>query len=94
MLKADGSFSIIEMNPRYSGTLALTTASGINFASLLLDCIQGNPIPDLRGAHKAGVTMVRYWSEVFETPDGGVWSGTPLNESDRNCAGSMGATSR
>jgi len=94
MLKADGSFSIIEMNPRFSGTLALTTASGINFGSLLLDCIAGNPIPDLRGAHKADVRMVRYWSEVFETPDGQVWSGTPLNNSERNCAGSIGVTSR
>jgi carbamoyl-phosphate synthase large subunit len=76
MLAEDGSFSIIEMNPRFSGTLALTTAAGINFASLLLDCVQGRPIPDLRGKHRHGVTMVRYWSEVFEAPDGTTWFGT------------------
>jgi carbamoyl-phosphate synthase large subunit len=78
MLKDDGSFSIIEMNPRFSGTLALTTASGINFASLLLDCIEGKAIADLRGLHRADVTMVRYWSEVFEEPGVAAKPGTAL----------------
>jgi carbamoyl-phosphate synthase large subunit len=78
MLRADGSFSIIEMNPRFSGTLALTTASGINFASLLLDRIEGKPISDLRGRHRAGITMLRYWSEAFESPDGERWLGTTM----------------
>ena len=78
MLRDDGSFSIIEMNPRLSGTLALTTAAGINFASLLLDRVQGKPIPDLRGTHRAGVTMMRYWSEAFEDPQGRRWLGTAM----------------
>ncbi|MBV9647703.1 MAG: ATP-grasp domain-containing protein [Candidatus Eremiobacteraeota bacterium] len=78
MLQTDGAFSIIEMNPRFSGTLALTTAAGINFASLLLDCVEGRPIPDLRGRHRPGVTMLRYWSEVFEDTDGATWRGTGL----------------
>ncbi|HTU80821.1 MAG TPA: ATP-grasp domain-containing protein [Candidatus Acidoferrales bacterium] len=78
MLAGDGSFSIIEMNPRFSGTLALTTAAGINFAGLLLDCVQGIDVPDLRGRHLAGVSMARYWSEVFEMPDGSLRPGTPL----------------
>jgi carbamoyl-phosphate synthase large subunit len=78
MLRSDGAFSIIEMNPRFSGTLALTTASGINFTTLLLDGIEGKPVPDLRGKHRADVRMVRYWSEVFEEPDGAVHAGTPL----------------
>lgn len=79
MLATDGTFSIIEMNPRFSGTLALTTAAGINFASLLLDAFEGKPIPDLIGAHRAGVVMMRYWSEVFEEPDGRLHTGTPLD---------------
>ncbi len=78
MLRADGSFSIIEMNPRFSGTLALTTASGINFASLLIDLVEGNAIPDLLGSHEDGVTMMRYWSEVFEDRDGAMRLGTAL----------------
>ncbi|MBV8149719.1 MAG: ATP-grasp domain-containing protein [Candidatus Eremiobacteraeota bacterium] len=95
MLADDGSFSVIEMNPRFSGTLALTTAAGINFASLLLDCAQGKTIPDLRGRHRAGVTMVRYWSELFEMPDGSTVTGTllPPQPSTLNSPVSSGATS-
>jgi len=78
MLRADGSFSIIEMNPRFSGTLALTTAAGINFASLLLDQFEGKPIADARGKHRPGVTMMRYWSESFEEPGGKAWLGTTM----------------
>jgi carbamoyl-phosphate synthase large subunit len=78
MLRADESFTIIEMNPRFSGTLALTTAAGINFASLLIDTIEGNPIPDLIGRHQDGLTMMRYWNEVFEDRDGVTRLGTPL----------------
>lgn len=78
MLRDDGSFSIVEMNPRFSGTLALTTAAGINFATLLLDRYEGKPLPDLRGKHRAGVTMMRYWSEVFEEPDGSLRTGTTM----------------
>ena len=86
MLRTDGSFSIIEMNPRFSGTLALTTAAGINFASLLIDTIQGRPIADQLGRHEDGVTMMRYWSEVFENRTGDVRLGTslePLRRHDR-----------
>lgn len=78
MLREDGSFSIIEMNPRFSGTLALTTAAGINFGSLLLDQFEGKPIPDMRGRHRAGVTMMRYWSEAFEEPGAPSWLGTTM----------------
>lgn len=86
MLRADGSFSIIEMNPRFSGTLALTTAAGINFASLLLDTIEGRALPDLLGRHEEGVTMMRYWNEVFEARDGSVRLGTPLQTLRRDDA--------
>jgi carbamoyl-phosphate synthase large subunit len=79
MLGEDGSFSIIEMNPRFSGTLALTTAAGINFATLLLDQFEGKPLVDLRGRHRAGVTMIRYWSEAFEYPEGEQWLGTTMS---------------
>ena len=78
MLREDGGFSIIEMNPRFSGTLALTTAAGINFATLLIDMVEGNPIPDLIGKHEADLTMMRYWSEVFEDSTGLIRLGTAL----------------
>jgi carbamoyl-phosphate synthase large subunit len=78
MLRDDGSFSIFEMNPRFSGTLALTTAAGINFATLLVDMVEGTPIPDLIGKHEADLTMMRYWSEVFEDASGLIRIGTAL----------------
>ncbi len=80
MLRPDGSFSIIEMNPRFSGTLALTTAAGINFASLTIDMIEGKPIANLLGRHEDGLTMMRYWSEVFEDSAGNIRIGTPLQK--------------
>jgi carbamoyl-phosphate synthase large subunit len=70
MLRDDGSFSIIEMNPRFSGTLALTTAAGINFASMTIDMVEGHPVADRCGQHEDGLTMMRYWSEVFEDVKG------------------------
>lgn len=87
MLRDDGTFSIIEMNPRFSGTLALTTAAGINFASLLIDSIEGRAIPDLRGRHEYGLTMMRYWSEVFEDGRGELRLGTSLQPAHCDDAG-------
>ena len=66
------TFRVIEMNPRVSGTLALTTRSGINFGSLMLDLAEGRPISDRRGMHAAGLTMLRYWQEVYEDANGEV----------------------
>jgi carbamoyl-phosphate synthase large subunit len=86
MLGKNDAFAIIEMNPRFSGTLALTTAAGINFASLLIDAIEGRPIPDLNGRHEDGLQMMRYWSEVFEDREGGIRLGTPLQAAHRNDA--------
>ncbi|HYL27241.1 MAG TPA: ATP-grasp domain-containing protein [Candidatus Nitrosotalea sp.] len=87
MLRADGGFSIIEMNPRFSGTLALTTAAGINFASLLIDTFEGRTIPDLLGRHEDGLTMMRYWSEVFEDRGGAIRLGTALQALERDDSG-------
>jgi carbamoyl-phosphate synthase large subunit len=86
-LLPDGSFSIIEMNPRFSGTLALSTAAGINFGSLLIDVVEGREIPNLRGKHRADVTMMRYWQEVFEEADGNMWLGQSMKATDRVSAG-------
>lgn len=78
MLRDDGSFSIFEMNPRFSGTLALTTAAGLNFASMTIDMVEGREIADRCGQHQDGLVMMRYWSEVFESADGNVRKGTGL----------------
>lgn len=78
MLRDDGSFSIFEMNPRFSGTLALTTAAGVNFASMTIDMVEGRDVPDRCGQHEDGVTMMRYWSEIFEDAGGTTRRGTAL----------------
>lgn len=95
MLDADGAFSIIEMNPRFSGTLALTTAAGVNLGSMLIDVVEGrgDEVPDMRGKHQADVVMLRYWSELFQDSGGSYWNGTPLGTSiTRNSAGAIGTT--
>lgn len=86
MLRADRTFSIVEMNPRFSGTLALTTAARINFVSLLIDTIEGKPVPDLIGRHEDGLTMMRYWSEVFEDRNGAIRLGSALDAPGGNDA--------
>jgi hypothetical protein len=45
---------------------------------MLLDMIAGKPVADMRGRHRAGVTMVRYWSETFEEADGARRLGTTM----------------
>jgi carbamoyl-phosphate synthase large subunit len=84
MLGSNGTFSIIEMNPRFSGTLALTTAAGINFGSLLIDMLEDRPIPDLLGCHEDGLVMLRYWSEVFEDRDGAIRLGSTMQACRQN----------
>jgi carbamoyl-phosphate synthase large subunit len=63
-LLADESFQWIEINPRFSGTLSLTIASGVNAPLLLLRSALGLPVPPRLGAYRE-VTMMRYWEEVF-----------------------------
>jgi carbamoyl-phosphate synthase large subunit len=87
MLQSGGAFSIIEMNPRFSGTLALTTAAGINFASLLIDMVEGRTLPDLLGSHQGDLVMMRYWSEIFEDSSGAMRAGAPLRRADGSVGG-------
>jgi carbamoyl-phosphate synthase large subunit len=68
-LLSDGSVQWIEINPRFSGTLALTIAAGVNAPLLLLRSALGLPVPPRLGAYRE-VTMMRYWEEVFVDPAG------------------------
>ena len=66
-LSPDGSVTIIEINPRFSGGLPLTLASGADVVTAYLGGIlnPGRPLPAI--GYAAGVRMLRYFSEVFET---------------------------
>ena len=43
---ADGVFKLLEVNPRFPGTLPLTTAAGIDMPKLMVDELMGRPVPD------------------------------------------------
>ncbi len=59
-----------EINPRFSGALALTVAAGLNSPLMLLKLALGLPVPDMIGRTRIGMTMLRYWDEVFVDPTG------------------------
>ena len=44
---ADGVFKLLEVNPRFPGTLPLTTAAGIDMPKLMVDELMGR-IDDVR----------------------------------------------
>lgn len=61
---ADGVFKLLEVNPRYPGTLPLTTAAGIDMPKLMVDELMGKPVPDRLMPFKE-LMVVRYWTEHF-----------------------------
>ena len=64
---ADGIPKIIEINPRVSGTIVLCTGAGVNMPYLGVKMALGEEIPQMEP--KYGTRMIRYWGEVFITPD-------------------------
>lgn len=63
----DGACKLLEINPRFPGTLPLTAAAGIDLPALLVDDVQGKALPDQRLPFKE-VMVVRYWTERFFDP--------------------------
>jgi carbamoyl-phosphate synthase large subunit len=59
---ADGVFKLLEVNPRYPGTLPLTVAAGIDIPKLMVDELMGRPVPDKLMPFKE-LMVVRYWTE-------------------------------
>ncbi len=64
--KADqnGQFKLLEINPRFPGTLPLTAAAGIDIPLLLIDDILGKPFAAQLLPFKE-LMVVRYWTEHF-----------------------------
>ncbi len=54
-----------EINPRFSGALALSLAAGFNSPLQLLKLALGLPVQTVLGQTEIGLTMLRYWDEVF-----------------------------
>ena len=63
----DGVPYFIDVNLRYaSGGLPLTVASGIDVPHLMMDIFEGNPVAEVTSSHADGMTMYRYFEEIFE----------------------------
>jgi carbamoyl-phosphate synthase large subunit len=63
---ADGGVSFVEVNPRFSGGLPLSLAAGSDLVGEYLRGVMGLPVEPARLTYREGVTMVRYFDEVFE----------------------------
>jgi len=67
---ADGVFKLLEVNPRFPGTLPLTAAAGIDMPRLMVDEAMGRPLPDKLMPFRE-LMVVRYWTERYFDP--GEW---------------------
>lgn len=61
---AAGEFKLLEINPRFPGTLPLTTAAGIDIPKLMINDLMGLPLGTTLLPFKE-LMVVRYWTEQF-----------------------------
>jgi len=64
---ADGVFKLLEVNPRFPGTLPLTVAAGIDMPKLMADELMGKRLPDGPIPFRE-LMVVRYWTEHYVDP--------------------------
>jgi carbamoylphosphate synthase large subunit len=66
----DGSATVVEINPRFSGGLPLTLAAGADVVSAYLTGVRepDAPLPYL--SFRPGVSMSRYFAETYASDDG------------------------
>jgi carbamoyl-phosphate synthase large subunit len=64
---ADGIFKLLEVNPRFPGTLPLTIAAGVDMPKLMVDEVAGRKLPDGLMPFKE-IMVVRYWTEHYCDP--------------------------
>lgn len=62
----DGSVAITEINPRFSGGLPLSLAAGADLVGEYVRAVRGLPIRRERLVATSGVTMRRYFAELFD----------------------------
>jgi carbamoyl-phosphate synthase large subunit len=61
----DGTFAFVEVNPRFSGGLPLSLASGADLVGEYLRGILGEPPAPERLPYRAGTTMTRHLAEIY-----------------------------
>jgi biotin carboxylase len=66
----DGTATVMEINPRFSGGLPLTLAAGADVVSAYLAGVRdpGTPLSPL--SFRPGVAMSRYFAETYSSEDG------------------------
>ena len=64
----DGVFRLLAINPRFPGTLPLTTAAGVDIPALMVDELEGRPLPDSLMPFRERM-VVRYLTEQLVDPD-------------------------
>jgi carbamoyl-phosphate synthase large subunit len=64
----DGAVAVTEINPRFSGGLPLSLAAGADLVGEYVRAVRGRPIRRERLVATPGVTMRRYFEELFEWP--------------------------
>ncbi len=64
---ADGVFKLLEVNPRFPGTLPLTGAAGVDMPKLMAAELAGQALPDGLLPFKE-LMVVRYWTEHYLDP--------------------------
>lgn len=65
----DGRPVVFEINPRFSGGIALTIASGADFPAMLLQLARGRRVPPAIGAFRPDLWMSNYEEPIFLEPD-------------------------
>jgi carbamoyl-phosphate synthase large subunit len=65
-VSADGNVTVHEVNPRFSGGLPLTLAAGSDMVEEYLRDVLGTTVRPERLVARAGVSMTRYFCEVFD----------------------------
>jgi carbamoyl-phosphate synthase large subunit len=66
----DGSATVVEINPRFSGGLPLTLAAGADVVSAYLAGVRRPDAPLPRLQFRPGVSMSRYFAETYASEDG------------------------
>lgn len=78
---AEGDPKVIEINPRVAGTIIMCVGAGVNLPYLGVKHALGERIPAVDVAW--GTRMVRYWQELFHTPEGRTFHIEPAQQRER-----------
>ena len=65
VMKSGSRVTLVEVNPRFAGTVSLVVASGVDLPELAMQLVLGREVPRVRFAFRAGLVMTRFNEELF-----------------------------